>query len=95
MFNYKADKDNFSEEDIDKPNYIFFRFLKRDLGDGTTNEVGDSEISKWVDEAYKHCLETDTFYSCGTGNTLVIGLPFEDEIQVIIVKNYDEYSIER
>lgn len=96
LFDYSKDKREFDMTDMEqKPVYTFFRFSKIKHEDGSTNEIADEEISKWVEMVYNDCLETGEFSTIGSGNTCVIALPYEDEIQVIVAKNYDEYSIER
>ncbi len=95
LFPYGLDKEIFeankeNDEDVD---YCFYRFDKIEFSNSRTNEQDDETISKWVEKAYKHCLKGETFYRVASGNTIVIGLSFKDEIQIIIAKNYDEYTV--
>ncbi len=96
LFHYKLDKERFKEEKNNDEfvDYSFYRFDKSELRDGSTNEQSDETINKWVEQAYKHCIENpDSFYHVACGNAIVIGLPYEDEIQIVVATNYDEYTI--
>ncbi len=96
LFHYKLDKEKFEEEkDNDRfVDYVFYRFTKTEFKDGSTNEQSDETISEWVEQAYKHCIENpNSFYHMACGNTVVIGLPYEDEIEIIVARDYDEYTV--
>ena len=54
-------------------------------------EIKDGEIQEYINQVLKN-LEgnNSTFVSCG--NMIVIGIKFEDEINLIVAKNYEEVS---
>lgn len=57
--------------------------------------ITNEEIQRWCREASKHLLENDEedYYFRASGDTMVIGFNFADEIQIIVAKKYEETSI--
>lgn len=57
--------------------------------------ITKEEIQKWCREASEHLLVNDEedYFFRASGDTMVIGFNFADEIQIIVAKRYEETSI--
>lgn len=73
----------------------YFHFQTKEIGEGKSNNKSDSIIDVWV----MNCLEylenhpEKQCYSIAQGNTKVIALRYDSEIQVIVAKDYWEKNI--
>lgn len=56
--------------------------------------VTDDELEEWAKKALSVLLENKEkeFYVTGSGDSIVIGLGYEDEIQIIAARQYYEYT---
>ena len=60
-------------------------------------DVDDDKIREYVDKAVKHLCsdewEPGEFYITGTGNLLVVGIKWQDGVEIYITKDYWEDNI--
>lgn len=60
-------------------------------------DVDDDKIREYVDKAVKHLCSDEwkpgEFYATGTGNLLVVGIKWEDGVDVYVTKDYWQDSI--
>lgn len=57
-------------------------------------DVEDTEVQKMIDDAINGLIEDKLdHYMSATGNTIVIGMRYEDEVQIVVSKDYDEATI--
>lgn len=56
--------------------------------------IGDEYIEEWTKKALDYLLKNPDshFYHTGTGDSMVIGLQYDDEIDIVVAKNYYEYT---
>ena len=81
---------------IDESNIVFPQHFFR-FGRNATR-IDDTEITKWVKRTIQALEEGDDdfdFYTEATGDSRCIGLKYEDEIEVIVCKDYYEFHLDR
>ena len=59
--------------------------------------VENEEIQGWIRRALKYMKDNpkETFYQCGSGDSVVVVLNYDDEIQIIVGRNYYECYISK
>ena len=71
-----------------------FHHVRTDMG---AVDVDDDEIRECVDKAVKHLCSDEwkpgEFYATGTGNLLVVGIKWEDSVDIYVTKDYWKDSI--
>ena len=80
----------------------FYHFKKQEIaglkeknGEPVTNEISDFQIEQWIWKVKQELVNGREHSSIGTGNTRVVGLKYNSEIQIMVMKNYyhKRYSI--
>lgn len=68
--------------------------LKRhyDFRDGV--KVSQEDIDRYTEEALK-ALKYQEYYHMRTGNLLLIGIKYDDEVKIFISKGYEEFVYEK
>lgn len=61
-----------------------------DFKDG--KPMDDKTIQKWCNEAFECIKNGNDYCELGSGDTSVIGLNYEDEIEIIVAKKYKVYN---
>lgn len=57
-----------------------------------TVDIPDAQIQKWIHTGLQE-IKHEPFWAVRNGNTTVIILNYDDEYEVIVAKNYWEWSI--
>ena len=76
-------------ENLKFPEY----FTQFGVSEGAVH-VKDEDIEKWTKKALDYLLKNQDshFYHTGTGDSAVIGLQYDDEIDIVVAKDYYEFT---
>ena len=88
---YLEDEDSLK---IDGNNLEFPKhFSKFGVSDGAVH-IDDTKIQEWSRQALSHLIKhpEDHFYHIASGDSIVIGLQYDDEIYIVVGKNYHEFA---
>lgn len=77
------------ETNLEFPKH-FFKF-----GNGV--EISDEQTEKWAKEALEYLIKNPDaeFTHLGSGDTVVVGLQYKDEIDIIVGKKYFEFTYDK
>lgn len=97
---YCGGKAYIEEEDgiyVDETNLEFPQHFFKFGDDQSGAKIKNEEITKWAKNALKKLREqkNSDFYIEATGDSCCIGLNFENEIDVIVCKNYYEFTFDK
>ena len=85
-------KDRRKTENIEYPLFPdnFYHYGQQGYSINLTNE----EVQTYVDEIYEKekYMKTGDSVVVGTGNTIVIGIKYEDSFDIFVCKNYWDWS---